>query len=124
MKKYTGSRKGRLQAFKHFPVKRTINLAEIGEKPINVKLAVPGIAMVLPQAVVSSWTIQENQVSLIVKGSTLQKVNVIVQQLEAEDMVDVCTVATAAGNAEETSVNEVVTAQVTIYLNSGLEEGE
>ena len=208
-KKHTGSRKGRQPAFKHFPVKRTINLAEIGEKPIDVKLAVPGIVLVilaallfskfavadrlaavskaeqeaavvreqldagyqkieefgemteeyahltysgmtveelertdrievlnlvqrvvLPQAVVSSWSIQGNQVTLIVKGSTLQKVNMIVQQLEAEDMVDFCTVTTAAtnetvtGNAEETSINEVVTAQVTIYLNNGLEEVE
>lgn len=68
--------------------------------------------------------------SLLVKGGTLQKVNVIIQQLEAEALVDFCTVTTAAtnetaaGSAKDTSISEVVTAEVTIYLNNGLEEVE
>ncbi|MGN0403842.1 MAG: hypothetical protein ACI4F1_01345 [Bariatricus sp.] len=194
---------------RNLPDKRTINFVGVGEKPINVKIAVPGVVIivlaavifskfavvdrlvavskaqseaavvkaqldagyqkieeygemaddyahytysgmtseelnqadrvevlnlirrvVLSQSGVSSWSIQGNQMSLSIGGSTLQKINLIVQQLEADDLVDFCTVTTAStndrgtGSNTVTGANEVVTAEVTIYLSSGLKEGE
>lgn len=194
---------------KHFPVKRTINLVTVGEKPLNIKLAIPGIVLIifaatlfgkfavadrliavsraqheaevvrtqldagyqkieeygdlseeyahytysgmtveelaradrnkvldlieriiLPEVVVSSWSIQDNQVTLVIGSSTLQQINLLVQRLETDEMVDFCTVETAStntgkiGNGLSTNSLEAVTAQLTIYLNSGLEEDE
>lgn len=194
---------------KNLPVKRSINLVTVGEKPIDVKLAVPGIVLiilaaalfgkfavvdrlmavsdaqqkaevvriqldtgyqkieeygeltdeyahytysgmteeelsrvdrsdilkllqkvVLPNSVLDSWSVQGNQMMLIIGGSRLQEINLLVQQLENEELVDFCTVETATSNTDmaisntSASTNEVVTAQVTIYLKNALKEDE
>lgn len=191
---------------RHLPTKRTINLAVVGEKPLNMLVAVPAIVViilaaalvskftvvdrlmavnraqaevaalqadvdagyeaiadygdlvdeyahytlsgmteeelqtvdrsaiismlqrvVLQQAEVGSWTITGNRLELPITGATLQQINMIVQQLEEEDMVDFCTVSTAATSDSDNgrkviSANSVVTAQVIVYLNPVTEE--
>lgn len=78
--------------------------------------------VVLQRAKVGSWTITGNRLDLPITGATLQQINMIVQQLEEEDLVDFCTVSTAATSDTDSrrqtiSENTVVTAQVIVYLN-------
>lgn len=86
--------------------------------------------VVLPKVVVSSWSIQDNQMTLVIGGSTLQQINLLVQQLEEEELVDFCTVETAESNTGEVEsvvpeqTKEAVTAQLTIYLKNALKEDE
>lgn len=185
------------------PVKRTINLAGAGEKPMNLKIAIPAIILIvlaaalfskfgvvdrliavsraqgeaskvrqeleqayakmasygeltekyahytysgmtaeelsradrievidmisrviMPQATVDNWTVNGNTLTISITGSTLQEINEIAQQLEAEEIVDFCTVTTAATNDVYTTSSDyvrsdiVVTARVIVYLNS------
>ena len=84
--------------------------------------------VVLQRAKVGSWTITGNRLDLPITGATLQQINMIVQQLEEEDLVDFCTVSTAATSDTDSrrqmiSENTVVTAQVIVYLNP-LAEGD
>lgn len=85
--------------------------------------------VVFPYATVSSWSISGNEMTIMLTGSTLQKINTIVQELEKDDMVDYCTVTTAMTNSYQSSiwndrpVDEDVTAQVTIYFKA-MEEDE
>lgn len=83
--------------------------------------------VVLDRAQVESWTITGNEIDLPITGATLQEINQIVQELEQEDLVDFCTVTTAATsdqdkNQTKVSENTVVTAQVIVYLNPVTEE--
>lgn len=84
--------------------------------------------VVLPQATVNSWTLHNNQLSLPMTGSSLEQINMIVQQLQAEPLVDFCTVSTAATNQvtmrDDVVTGGDVTAQVTVYLVSAQEAGE
>ena len=50
---------------------------------------------VLPWAKISSWSISGNTLSINLRGESLQQINLIVQQLNAHEMVDYCTVNTA-----------------------------
>ncbi|MBQ2837908.1 MAG: hypothetical protein IJN31_05150 [Peptococcaceae bacterium] len=102
------------------------------EEELNRVNRVDAIALinriVLPKAVVNSWTIQGNEMSLIIGDNTLQNINLIVQALEKDELVDFCIVTNAA--TEETlrssslsgSTTERVTAKITVYLNSGMGE--
>lgn len=83
--------------------------------------------VVLSRAEVGSWNVVGNQLELPITGATLQEINMIVQQLEAEPLVDFCTVSTAATadqnkKQDVISENTVVTAQVIVYLNPVTEE--
>lgn len=84
--------------------------------------------VVMKNAVVGSWSISENEMILVITGTTLQEINEIVHQLESEDLVDFCTVMTAATNQktseEAIMTNEAVTAQVTVYFNKVMEKEE
>ena len=75
--------------------------------------------VVLPYAKISDWKVTGNRLDLPITGATLQDINLIVQQLEAQDMVDFCTVITAA--TDDKNANSKVTAQVTVYLKNALE---
>lgn len=83
--------------------------------------------VIVPKAQVRDWTITENQMVITVIAEDLQAVNKIVQQLEQEDIVDYCSVVTAATN--ETYYNgylvidedATVTARITVYLVNSLE---
>ena len=81
--------------------------------------------VVLPHSPVDSWTVSGNELVLNISGSTLQEINHIVQNLLEDDMVDYCTVTTAAtsqrpsepppGRAAEP---ETVSANVVVQLKS------
>jgi hypothetical protein len=58
--------------------------------------------MILPYAVVRDWSVSGNILTVNLVGETLQQINLIVQQLEAQDMVDFCTVNTANATYSET----------------------
>ena len=60
--------------------------------------------VVLPGFGLDRWTLQGNTLQLWVRGETLQAVNLLAQQLLAEEMVDFCTVATAeTGDSRRTA---------------------
>ena len=92
--------------------------------------------IVFPQAKVSSWSLSRNQLTLAIKGQSLEEINKIGKQLEQEDIVDYCTVTTASTGARTaynwltdttTYVGEenTVTANLTVYLTNEKEaEGE
>lgn len=95
--------------------------------------------LVIPYVTVESWTLSGNQMEVPMKAATLQDVNKVVQSLQADDLVDYCTVTTANTTDETVVVSpaassspafgdadagedvvtvvQSVTAQVTIYLN-------
>ena len=81
--------------------------------------------MILPYAEVSSWSVTGNTLTINLNGETLQQINLIVQQLEAEDMVNFCTVNTAntKDNARLVLTENLgpVKARVMAYLNAGTE---
>ena len=202
-------KKGKAPRVRRLPTKRTINLAVVGEKPLNMLVAIPSIIViilaaalvskfavvdrlmavskaqaevatlqtyldagykaiesygdlvdeyahytlsgmteeelqtvdrteiismlqrvVLQKAEVGNWSITGNRLELPITGATLQQINMIVQELEAEELVDFCTVSTAAtsdmdNRRQVISENAVVTAQVIVYLNPATEgDGE
>lgn len=196
--------KGRKPSARSLPAKRSINLAATGEKPIKVKLAVPGVVliviaaillskffvvdrlldmyraqgevstlqtqldnayqqlnsfgdmteeyahytysgmtaeeldrtdrgavmdllqrMVLPQAAMSSWSLNNNILTLNIARGSLQDINLLAQELNEDPLVNFCTVTTAAsaGSRLDESQTDVV-GQVIVYLNSKPEEAE
>ena len=78
----------------------------------------------LPGMGISSWTLTGNQVVLNITGATLQDINLVAQKLEADDLVDYCTVTTATSREWDDRYNtedrpeysSTVTARVVIYL--------
>lgn len=83
-------------------------------------------SVVLPRAVISSWSVSGNELTINLSAETLQQINLLVQQLEMQDLVDFCTVNTAntTDNARakaETDDMSVVKGRVLAYLNSGTE---
>ena len=196
---------GALRRRGQIPSKRTINLAGVGEKPLRLSLAIPGIilvllaaaafskflvidrlqdvadaqsvvyglqreldagyeelsgfddlsnlyahytysgftneelnrtdrvdvlnlirTMIIPYAEVSTWSVTGNQLTVNMSAESLQQINLIVQQLEAQNLVDFCTVNTAntndntRGNATKEEFS-IVRARVMAYLNAGME---
>ena len=80
--------------------------------------------MIIPYAEVSSWSVTGNELTINMSAESLQQINLIVQQLEAQDLVDFCTVNTANtnDNTRGNATNEeysFVRARVLAYLNSG-----
>ena len=82
-------------------------------------------SVVLPRAEVSSWSLTSNTLTINLNAETLQEINLLVQQLEAEDMVDFCTVNTANTKENQRRVQTtdlgIVKARVLVYLNAGME---
>lgn len=80
--------------------------------------------IVLPRVDIDFWSISGNQMTLSITGSALQQINLIVQRLEVEELVDYCTVTTAAtkDNTQMIGSDTDVTAQITIYLKDATEE--
>ena len=80
--------------------------------------------MVIPYSEVSSWSMSGNQLTMYLKAESLQQVNLIVQQLEAQDLVDYCTVNTANTNETRAVVSaedNAVRARIQAFLNAGTE---
>ncbi len=82
-------------------------------------------SVVLPRAEISSWSLSGNALTLVLSADTLQQINLLVQQLEADDLVDFCTVNTAntTDNARRVEAEDLgaVRARVLAYLNAGTE---
>lgn len=79
---------------------------------------------VIPYAEISSWSVTGNELTINMSGESLEQIKLIVQQIEAQDLVDFCTVNTANTNDNTKGKNQaveydVVKARVLIYLNSG-----
>ena len=82
--------------------------------------------MIIPYAEVSSWSVTGNELTINMSAESLQQINLIVQQLEAQDLVDFCMVNTANtnDNTRGNKTNEeydFVRARVIAYLNAGTE---
>lgn len=82
--------------------------------------------VIIPQAEVSNWTVSENLLTLNLNRSSLQDVNLLVQELNEHKLVDYCTVTTASLGSRSTESGGKVNAQVLVYLvaNTGEEETE
>ena len=86
--------------------------------------------VIIPNVVVDNWSVSGNQLNLNIVGKTLQDINLLAQKLNAEEIVDFCTVRTASttdinyqtGEEEETLTETDVTAQVIVYLTAKGEE--
>lgn len=79
--------------------------------------------LILPQAGVEDLAINGNTMTLNMSGNTLQEINLLVQKLEADPVVDFCSVTTAVSKGEnnapvEYDENTIVTARVIVYLKS------
>jgi hypothetical protein len=79
--------------------------------------------LVLPQAWVSTWSVQGNTLTLDITRGDLQDINLLAQQLNQDPLVDFCTVTTAATTstnafAKDGSVQGDVVGHILIYLNS------
>lgn len=75
--------------------------------------------VVLARNYVESWNLNENLLTLYISGRTLQELNLVTQTLEKEELVDYCTVSTAATNELDGSIADAfgeVTAQLEIHL--------
>ena len=80
--------------------------------------------LVLPTNYVESWSLKENKLTLYISGKTLQELNLVSQLLEEDELVDYCTVSTAATNElDRMGVDAFsdVTARLEIHLRSAEE---
>jgi len=81
--------------------------------------------MIIPYSTVNYWTLSGNSLTIELSAESLQQINLIVQQLEAQDLVDYCTVNTAnlsdSNRRNAAAEDDVVRARVSAYLNSGTE---
>lgn len=78
-----------------------------------------------------SWSVSGNILTLTVAGRDLQEINMIARRLEGYDLVDTCTVTTAtkedaqrARSSTEVYGDNVVRANITVYLRSETEVGK
>lgn len=82
--------------------------------------------VVLPKATVDSWAIVENTLTMTITSSTLQEINGIREELNDEPIVTFVNISTAAtGNLSYRDYydeNDIVTAQLTVYLLNQAEE--
>ena len=72
--------------------------------------------VVYPKAYVSSWSLQDNVLTLPMIGYTLGEINQIMQELQAEELVEYCMVSTAATGTMKEDSTDIVTAQIQVYL--------
>ena len=73
--------------------------------------------IIFPKVTVGSWSLDGSQLTLPVTGATLEDINKLAQELNAQDLVEYCTVTTAATDNVEGQA-EAVTGQITIYLKT------
>lgn len=81
--------------------------------------------VIVPQAVIGSWSVRGNELTINITGKTLQEINLIVQSLEKEVIVDFCKVTTAVMNENTTLVNQMdqAAAAEQAQNESGADEG-
>ncbi len=77
--------------------------------------------VVIPAADVSAWDLKGNELTLTLTSDTLQEINLIAQKIEEEEIVDFCTVTTAATRDTQyyryDENDSRVTARIVVYLN-------
>ncbi len=83
--------------------------------------------VILPEAEVNTWNLKGNVLNITMSAPTLEEINLAVQDINADELVDFCTVSNARtietkhtvknGDKEETAVETSVTAQIVTYLN-------
>ncbi len=73
--------------------------------------------IIFSKVTVGSWSLDGSQLTLPVTGATLEDINKLAQELNEQDLVDYCTVTTAATDNVEGQA-EAVTGQITIYLKT------
>lgn len=73
--------------------------------------------VVFPKVKVGSWSLSASQLTLPVTGASLEDINKLAQELNAQDLVDYCTVTMAATDNVEGQA-ETVTGQITMYLKT------
>ncbi len=82
--------------------------------------------VVSPSAEITSWDVVGNELTLTIVSDTLQEINLIAQKIEAEELVDFCTVTTAATNDSQyyrqSGEDNRVTAKIVVYLNKLVRE--
>lgn len=78
-------------------------------------------SVVLPNADVTSWTLQGNTLTMRIDNTTLANVNQIVALMETQDIVNYSFVQTAASTTNK-DTSEYVSAQITVYLQMPVTE--
>jgi hypothetical protein len=76
---------------------------------------------------VTGWDIRGNELTLTLTSDTLQQINLIAQKIEAEEIVDFCTVTTAATYESlyyrpTDPADTRVTARIVVYLKNKVQE--
>ena len=79
--------------------------------------------VIIPRTPIDNWSLTGNTLTLTVEGVTLQEIGTTMQSLLSENIVDRYVITTASGVNVE-SQNEVVTANVIIYLKQPDQEQE
>lgn len=80
--------------------------------------------VIIPQAEVSNWTVSGNLLTLNLNRSSLQDINLLVQELNEHKLVDYCTVTTASAGDRTAQSGAKVNAQVLVYLKANTGEDE
>ena len=76
---------------------------------------------VLTKMTLDSWDLKGNQLRLSINGRTLQEINQLAKELNADPLVDYCSVTTAAiggpiTSSENIQTVEMVSADIVIYM--------
>ena len=79
--------------------------------------------VILSRMTLDSWTLSGNELTLSINGGTLDEINQIAEELNADEVVNYCSVTAAALSSVTTSSErpldqEMVTANMVIYLKS------
>ena len=79
--------------------------------------------VILSRMTLDSWTLSGNELTLSINGGTLDEINQIAEELNADEIVNYCSVTAAALSSVTTSSErpldqEMVTANMIIYLKS------
>ena len=69
----------------------------------------------IPEYVINKWNLTDNLLTLEVNGQSLERLNLLGQQIESSPIVNTCTIVTA-NKAEKREVQEDVYARYIIYL--------
>lgn len=74
--------------------------------------------VIMPRTPLETWSLSGNQVTMSIKGATLEAINDTAKAIRAEEMVDYCNVNTAATG------NDTVTANIVIHLKNKRRQAE
>ena len=64
--------------------------------------------VIMPRTPLDSWNMSGNQISMSIKGGTLEAINETAKAIRAEEIVDFCEVSTATTGSGEVSANIVI----------------